>query len=348
MSALIIGDDMAFEQPLYDRETVNAAVRQLLEHGPAASGQTREIVENWRNSHFFPHNRFIGTLRQKAAKVYSRAVVSERRKRLKSILKKLRDEPNMRFTQMQDIAGCRAVVGSIRTVYALDKAYQRSWLKHEFKSRKDYIAEPKGTGYRSVHLVYAYHSKRSPAYNGLKVELQFRSPLQHAWATAVETVGTFRGENLKSGQGDSDWLRFFALMSSHLAKQEKTEPVPGTPSNLKVLRDEIRELATSLDAIQQLQAFTEGLNVTTNFQKQADYYVLELDVQQRTLNIKSHLKIAAATRDALEVETSRVDSDTVLVSVSDLNALRRAYPNYFADTRVFLQHVSTATGLLIP
>jgi len=140
---------MEFERPLHNRETVNAAARQLLERGKAATDQAREIVENWRNSHFFPHDRFRGTLRRKAANVDAKAVVSERRKRLKSILKKLRDEPVMRFTQMQDIAGCRAVVGSVQSVYALDKAYQRSQLKHEFKSRKDYIAEPKDTGYMS-------------------------------------------------------------------------------------------------------------------------------------------------------------------------------------------------------
>jgi hypothetical protein len=38
-------------------------------------------------------------------------------------------------------------------------------------------------------------------YNDLKIEMQLRSQYQHAWATAVETVGTFIGQALKSSIG---------------------------------------------------------------------------------------------------------------------------------------------------
>ena len=92
-----------------------------------------------------------------------------------------------------------------------------------------------------------------------------------------------------------------------------------------------------------LHAFAKGLNITEDFPKKADYYVLELDVAKKKLEIKSHLKLAAATTNVMEVETAREASDTVLVRVSDLNALRVAYPNYFADTKMFLKHLSDAT-----
>ncbi|MEI9866394.1 MAG: RelA/SpoT domain-containing protein [Limisphaerales bacterium] len=141
---------MAYEKPLYDRPAVNAAVRQLLED--RATDETRAIIENWRNSHFLPHAIFSTTLEKKAAKIDPHAVVSLRRKRLKSILKKLREKPAMRFTQMQDIAGSRAVVTSLEAVYALEHAYERSWVGHELQKRNDYISEPRATGYRSLHL----------------------------------------------------------------------------------------------------------------------------------------------------------------------------------------------------
>lgn len=340
----MICDGVPFERPAYDRQTINAAARELLERGNNASQEAREAVENWRNSHFFPHRMFVGMLRRMAPDADAKVMVSERRKRLKSILKKLHDEPTMRFTQMQDIAGCRAVVGPLKSVYALEQAYRSSRTKHQFKTHKDYIKEPKGTGYRSLHLVYAYHSKRNDFYNDLKVELQFRSTLQHVWATAVETVGTFRGESLKSGQGNSDWLRFFALMSAYIASKEKSEPVPGTPTNAIILRKELRELVSELDVVNQLQAFTEGLNITQTFEKQPSYYVLELDVALKKLNITSYRRYAAATTNIREVETTRQASDVVVVSVSDLKLLRRAYPNYFADTKAFLHHLAIATG----
>ena len=59
-----------------------------------------------------------------------------------------------------------------------------------------------------------------------KVELQLRTRLQHAWATANEIVGTFRREELKSGEGGPDWLRYFVLAVppaySRIAAQDAT------------------------------------------------------------------------------------------------------------------------------
>jgi ppGpp synthetase/RelA/SpoT-type nucleotidyltranferase len=74
----------------------------------------------------------------------------------------------------------------------------------------DYILSPKNSGYRSVHLLYKYNSdKKAPSiYNGLFIEVKIRSRLQHAWATAVETVVTFLQQALKSSQGEEEWLRF--------------------------------------------------------------------------------------------------------------------------------------------
>ena len=41
------------------------------------------------------------------------------------------------------------------------------------------------------------------------IEVQFRTKLQHMWATAVEMMGIYTNSNLKSSQGDYDILRFF-------------------------------------------------------------------------------------------------------------------------------------------
>jgi len=47
--------------------------------------------------------------------------------------------------------------------------------------------------------------------------MQIRSRVQHAWATAVETVDMFSGQALKSSHGDDKWLRFFAVAASEMA-----------------------------------------------------------------------------------------------------------------------------------
>ena len=119
----------------------------------------------------------------------------------------------MNLARMQDLGGCRAVVNSVEKVRALVGLYEKSPIKHKLVGQDDYIAHPQASGYRGIHLVYRYYSDRSPTYNGLQIKLQLRSPLQHAWATAVETVVTFLRQALKASQGHADWLRFFSLMA---------------------------------------------------------------------------------------------------------------------------------------
>ena len=50
--------------------------------------------------------------------------------------------------------------------------------------------------------------------------------MQHVWATAVETMGTFLGQALKSRQGDQEWIDFFAIVSSVFAYKEERPLVP--------------------------------------------------------------------------------------------------------------------------
>src|SRR5438270_11039884 len=84
-------------------------------------------------------------------------------------------------------------------------------------------------------------------YNGLRIEIQLRSRLQLAWATAVETVSTFTGQALKSNIGDDAWKRFFALMGSSIARREGTSIIPNTPESRNELRRELRDCSQQLE-----------------------------------------------------------------------------------------------------
>ena len=108
----------------------------------------------------------------------------------------------MELARMQDIGGLRAIVRSVAVVKTLELAYKNSRFKHTPGSSKNYLDSPKPDGYRGVHLIYRYQNPIATEYNGLSLELQLRTHLQHAWATAVETMGTFLGQALKSGQGE--------------------------------------------------------------------------------------------------------------------------------------------------
>ena len=238
---------MEWTKPEFSRQEVNTAGRTLIEEHPSKESIERalHIINNWRASHALPLNTFQVTLRKKSRDVNKYPVVAQRLKR--SIRLKLALIPTLRLSQMQDIGGCRCVVPSIRSVYRLDRSYRQSRLRHDLVHIDDYIKKPKVSGYRGVHLVYRYASDTNPDFNGLKVEMQLRTRLQHAWATAVETVSTFTYSSLKSGIGDDRWLRFFALMGTVMARREKQPAVPGTPESETELRSELRAHVNDLD-----------------------------------------------------------------------------------------------------
>lgn len=220
---------MAWVVPLYDREQVNIAGRTRI--NDTASADAKEsalgIVNNWRSAHSFPLNCFQVTLRDRAHSINPGALIAQRLKRLVAIEAKLRRFSAMKLSQMQDIGGCRAILTNVGQVERLANLYRRRSRQdarraeeraarrtpngntragHQLVHEDDYIATPKGDGYRGIHLIYRYHTgtKAYRAFNDLKVEIQLRSRLQHAWATAVETVDVFTGQALKSDQGQKD------------------------------------------------------------------------------------------------------------------------------------------------
>jgi hypothetical protein len=346
---------MAWALPEHPREAVDAAGSTLIApfdvDEVARYEDALRVINNWRAAHAFPLNTFQVTLRNKARQVDPNTVVAQRIKRLSSIEQKLTRLTWLKLSTMQDIGGCRAVVKPIRSVKRLVRLYETSDLKHSLDHKDDYIDEPKKSGYRGVHLIYSYHSDRTQTYEGLKIEVQLRSQLQHAWATAVETVGTFSGQALKSSQGEKAWLRFFALMGSAIALRERSPAVPDTPSNEKELVEELRTLAKGLDVEARLTVYGAALNVLQNPEagmKSARYFLLSLetgDAPSITITGYKTAELPKASADYLELERENQERprvDAVLVSVESLAALRRAYPNYFLDTRLFLDEVRQA------
>ena len=232
---------MAWTTRQYSREEINAAGRQFaeLEATDPTRDKALEIINNWRSCHGYPLQAVKMTLLNRAkGKISTTALVAQRIKRLPSIALKLKHNPDMKLSQMQDIGGCRAVLNTSGDVEKLVRVYEEALAKNPHRKdrallvkKDDYIAEPKPDGYRGVHLIMKYYSAWSPEFNEQKIEIQVRSKLQHAWATAVETCQTFTGQALKSKikSASDTWLRFFALMSSAISVREKRPPVPNTP-----------------------------------------------------------------------------------------------------------------------
>ena len=308
-----------------------------------------EVIDNWRAAHAFPLQVIYMHLKRMAPSDGS-VLVAQRLKRLDSIVAKLKREPTMSLWTIQDLGGCRIIVPSVNDVYDYYSKYKDSRIRHKFLKEYDYIQNPKESGYRSLHVVYEYHSDRNEDYNkNMRIEIQFRTHLQHLWATAVETMGLFKNIAIKSGDGDTDINRFFALVSSLFAIEEHTPIVPNTSNDTGELIREIKEL----DKKHNYLNFLTSIRVVNKIEKDNyssknnQYCVLTLNYDSHQLIIRlfkaSEFEFANHYYSEIEKQ-AQPNTDTVLVRVSSFSALKTAYPNYFTDIREFVDKVKYYIG----
>lgn len=340
--------------PLFTKAEINRAGVILAD---ATSGYqdilwAAKVMNNLRAAHTYPINTFQATLRQKLRIIDYKALVAQRLKRSASIIRKLQRYPNMQLARMQDIGGLRAVCSEMNDVTKLYKSYKRSRFTHSLVSEKDYIQNPKESGYRGIHLIYRYHRKSPSEYNGLLLELQLRTRIQHAWATAVETMGTFLDHSLKSSEGPEQWLSFFSVTGSAFGLLEKCPPGPEYKG---YSRDELFEetafRAKALKVGDTLSAYRVAVQTITDKRKNAYYFLIVLNIPGKSVSIHqySQERLKEATDKYLEEEQKISDEDgsqVVLVSVDSIDSLRRAYPNYFLDTHAFVGYLNRIENLV--
>lgn len=136
--------------------------------------------------------------------------VSQRLKRVPTIIDKLSREPGMRLARMADIGGCRAVLNSIDEVRRVERRLCRG---RPPKIYRDYIERPKPSGYRGVHVI--------SEYNGRLIEVQLRTRVMHEWAYMVERITGQLGTDVKSGKGPQVVLDWFQAVSEAMALEEQ-------------------------------------------------------------------------------------------------------------------------------
>ena len=328
-----------FEQLKYSKSQAKKAGKIFT--NPNTSDAEKEealnIINNWRASHSFPLQILYVHLRRISN---DSVIVAQRLKRLHSITQKLIRFPNMSLTSMQDIGGCRIIVDSIKDVYDTVNSLKKSRMRHILKEEYDYLKEPKADGYRSYHIVYSYNSDRNKTYNGLFIEIQVRTHIQHLWATAVETIDTFTNESLKLGKGSQENKEFFIFVSKLLQLYEECEYDLETVKNSNQLNDFLHFNATKkiIEKLISIKAAGEVLE-NINASEIQGYYLLKFDKANGSVTVTSYSKkqIEKATDEYDNLEKNSTENENiVLVSTSSFKALKQAYPNYFADIAEFL------------
>ena len=307
--------------------------------------QSIKVIENWRVAHAFPMNTFAINLRRHVSDIPG-AIVAQRLKRFDTIRGKMARFPDMKLHRMQDIGGCRVIVPTVNDVYKVKERLEKSRIRHEAKTPKDYIKDPNPkTGYRGVHLIYKYKSDKNTDYNGLSVEIQIRTKLQHMWATAVETVGLFTDNGLKFNQGSQDWINYFCLVSELFAIEEGTHSKTNDARYVLELVKRIINLDAKINAIKKMNIIrlvAQRLGYKGRM-KGNGYYLLVLDLDKRKVSvtefegIQKGLDEATAAYNQIEQNKGTRRIDAVLVSAQSYDSMAKAYPNYFADIKEFVE-----------
>lgn len=327
----------------YTRNQINNAGNIIM-----SSNNVEEVnfyidrINDWRNNHLYALN-ILGdkiVTKLKTSKIKP-VLTSQRLKRLTSIQYKLDLNPSMGLGGMQDIGGFRIVLKDVAELKFVDDIIINSKFDDfTLEKRYDYIDSPKGSGYRSIHFIYKYHSE-SEEYDGLRFELQIRTKIQHSWATAVETAGLYTNTSLKSNQGEDKWLNFFKVVSSLFAIKEQ---LPVMIEHKDYSMESLMVECYYLDKKNQISKILSALKVTVetviNNKVEKEYCIVNIDLINRLVTISIFDKKDNDSAVALYAELEKRIEDNkgavVLVAVSSIKELKAAYPSYFLDTTDFI------------
>lgn len=310
---------------------------RLVEESPNEGDNS--VLEYFRSIHQHPMALFRHTIDRKLKKHTVEALVSQRLKRRPSIIRKLKIQKNMNLSRMQDIGGLRIVVKTIQEVDLIRdkirKVEQHRSFKFIFSNEKDYIKNPKDSGYRSIHMVYKYEKDVLPEEK-CRVEIQIRTQLQHSWATAVEVLGTCLSQPLKQSVGSQEYLDIFKKISKIFTGLE----------NRDIDFALIKEVEKSVETVKLLEKL-ENFNMIAKHlddNAQGQYALLKMDFQQEIVEIAQYGKarFEQANKDYLKMELENFKNEPieiVLISIQDIKKLQTSYPNYFMDTTEFIENL---------
>lgn len=302
------------------------------------------VIEEWRAAHRAVLNTFQAILRNRTRK--TNIMVAQRHKRKRTIFDKLRRIPRMHLSRMDDVAGCRLIFANIRELYEFRNKFHKARFDHVPRNdldKYDYIKVPKLTGYRGIHDVYKYNvrSEVGKALAGLYVEIQYRTLVQHAWATAVELIGFVTESQPKFQEGDKRYEDVMALASEVLARAfEKSKgPFPDIDDRTLVRnfidRDHEIGLLKTLRGLNAAdKAVTANRNAILIFSSAGD------------LDVQTYRDATDALQALFELEKQYPDRDIVLVRADTSDEVRLAFKNYFSDARDFIRMVEDGCAKL--
>jgi ppGpp synthetase/RelA/SpoT-type nucleotidyltranferase len=324
------------------RSKVNLAGNNI--RSRSYSPEDLRVVEEWRAAHRAVLNTFQAILRNRTRT--KNVVVAQRHKRRSTIFGKLDRYPEMQLSRMDDVAGCRLIFLDIERLYSFRDNFHKAQFHHKRRNeldKYDYIKKPKSTGYRGIHDVYVYdvNSIIGRHLKGLMVEVQYRTKIQHAWATAVEVIGFITESQPKFQEGDTRYQNAMAFASEIIARvyEKSTGPFP-EKDNHELVRDFLM-----LDQDLKLLSTLRNLNAADQIVSSNRNTILIFS-ESGELEVKTYRDAPEALRALFQLEKDRPEKDIVLVRADTSEDVRFAFKNYFSDAQDFIDLVENGCQIL--
>ena len=308
------------------------------------SNDDLEVIESWRAAHRPVLNTFQAILRTRLRG--KNVIVAQRHKRKNTIFDKLHRLPNMQLSRMDDVAGCRLIFRNIKELNKFRSDFHKSRFKHRMRNsidKYDYIKSPKATGYRGIHDVYEYdvNSDSGRELKGLYIEIQYRTLVQHAWATAVEVVGFITESQPKFEKGDNRYHLAMAYASEILARAHEDLKGPYPDLTDRELLEEFLALDGELSLMQTLRGLNQAHSTISDKRNSILIFSPEGD-----LSVRSYRDATDALRELFELEKAMPGFDIVLVRADSSEEVRTAFRNYFNDAQEFVRLMDAASSKL--
>jgi ppGpp synthetase/RelA/SpoT-type nucleotidyltranferase len=299
-----------------------------------ATAEDLACIDLWRAAHAPVLNTFQALLRQRARS--KQVVVGQRHKRKMTIFGKLERFPGMELARMDDIAGCRLIFDSIEKLHEFRESSHGAKFKHKRRNDDDkynYLKYPKSTGYRGIHDIYEYdaQSEQGKDYKGLFIELQYRTRVQHAWATAVELVGVITTSQPKFQEGDKRYEEVMSYASEILARAHEKSKSCHPDIDDKELVKEFLARDEELGLLNLLR----GLNSSNERVAGLKNAILILK-EGKPLEVRTFRYSPDALKALFEIEAENPGTDVVLVKGESADDVRLVFKNYFSDARDFI------------
>lgn len=296
-----------------------------------------ELLDEWRKAHLQPLSAVAMWLRKPSLDATGLAP-AQRLKRRETFLDKLITGRSQDASTMHDLGGCRLIFPDVAALqdfrtYLDSESRARHQLTHE-RNKYDYISSPKPTGYRGVHYVYGYSSssKARADLDGLKIEVQLRTSVQHAWATAVEIADLVSDTRTKFEDGSGDYGQFFRLASELLARFHEGMPSCASDLSLQEVKDRFHKLEEKIGLLDRLAKLREQGDIA----KIKQHTVLAFR-EDDTVEIFGYTKASRAVARERELLTDATCVNVVYVSASTPRSIRSSYRNYLTNPEDFVE-----------